>query len=95
MAGQAYGLLKKSTTVFKVLAWISLVLQVGSGVAALVIGGEPIPTAFGITMSPRIAGLLAMVQGVISFFILLFVAHLVRLLLDIRCALSKDSSCTG
>lgn len=94
MAGQAYGLLKKSATVFKVLAWVSLVLQVVVGVFLLIGGGQAVPIG-GVDVPARVVGILNCVAGAIYFFLWLFLSQLVRLLLDIRCAVSKDSSCTG
>ena len=91
---QGAGFLKVSVTVFKVLAWVSLVLQVVVGVILLIGGGQAVPIG-GVEIPARVVGLLNCLAGGIYFFMLLFVANVVRLLLDIRCAVSKDSSCSS
>ena len=91
---QGAGFLKVSVTVFKVLAWVSLELQVVVGVILLIGGGQAVPIG-GVEIPARVVGLLSCLAGGIYFFMLLFVANVVRLLLDIRCAVSKDSSCSS
>ena len=77
-----------STVVFRVLAWVSLVLQVIVGLIVLVSGGEPVAVA-GVDVPARVIGVLNCVAGVIYFFLMYFVAHLVHLLLEIRQQLEK------
>ncbi len=90
MAGAGYGFLKKSATVFKVLAWISLVLQVVVGLILLIGGGQSVPIG-GVDVPARVVGILNCVAGAIYFFLWLFLSHIVRLLLDIHCGLNKGS----
>lgn len=80
---QSYKFLRASTVVFKVLAWVSLVLQVVTGVILLVVGGEPV-SIVGIGVPARVVGVLNFVQAGMSFFLLWLMANLIRLWLDIR-----------
>ena len=77
------GFLELSTVIFKVLAWLSLVIQVVVGVIVLVVRGDPVPID-GIDVPARVVGLLNCVAGVVYFFLLLLVAKVIRLLLDIH-----------
>lgn len=88
MAQSGEKFLGVSVVVFKVLAWVSLVLQVIVGVLLIVGGGESVPIG-GIDVPARVVGLLNCVAGAIYFFMLLLAAHVIRLLLDIRGRLEK------
>lgn len=94
MASQGYGFLKGSATVFKVLAWVSLILQVVVGLVLLIGGGQAVPIG-GVDVPARVVGILNCVAGGIYFFLWLFLSHIVRLLLDIRCSVTKDSTCSS
>ena len=76
-------LLKASITVFKVLAWLSLVIQVVVGLILLIGGGPAVPIG-GVEIPARVVGVLNCVAGAIYFFLLLLVANVIRLLLDIH-----------
>ena len=80
-----------SVTVFKVLAWLSLGIQVVVGLVVLVMGGEPVPIG-GLDVPARLVGVLNCVAGVIYFFMLLLVAHVIRLLLEVRERLDKGGT---
>ncbi|MBI4322856.1 MAG: hypothetical protein HY596_01125 [Candidatus Omnitrophica bacterium] len=80
---QSYKFLRASTVVFKVLAWVSLVLQVVTGVILLVVGGEPVAIG-GIGVPARVVGVLNFVVAGMYFFSLWLMANLIRLWLDIR-----------
>ena len=69
--------------VFKVLAWVSLVLQVAAGIFVLVVGGEPVVIG-GVDVPARIVGVLNCIGGVIYFFVLLLVSHVLQVLLEIH-----------
>ena len=69
--------------VFKVLAWVSLVLQVAAGLFVLVVGGEPV-VIVGVDVPARIVGVLNCIGGVIYFFVLLLVSHVLQVLLEIH-----------
>ena len=86
-----YGLVSLGVTVFKVLAWVSLVIQVVVGLIVLVSGGEAVPIG-GIDVPARLIGLLNCIAGVLYFFILLLVSTVLRLVLDIREQLGSRSS---
>jgi hypothetical protein len=77
-----------SVTVFKVLAWVSLVLQVAIGVILLIGGGPAVPIG-GVNVPARVVGVLNCVAGGMYFFLLLLVANVIRLLLDLREQVSK------
>ena len=77
------GFLELSIVIFKVLAWLSLVIQVAVGLIVLVVGGEPVPIG-GIDVPARVVGLLNCVAGAVYFFMLLLVAKVIRVLLDIH-----------
>lgn len=77
------GFLEFSIVAFKVLAWLSLVVQVAVGMIVLVVGGEPVPIG-GIDVPARLVGLLNCVAGAVYFFMLLLVAKLIRVVLDIH-----------
>ena len=72
-----------SVKVFQVLAWVSLVIQVLVGLIVLVVGGEPVIIG-GVDVPARLVGLLNCVAGVIYFFMLYLVSHVLRVLLDLH-----------
>ena len=88
---QSYGLVQRGVKVFLVLAWLSLVVQVGLGLFILVVGGEPVLIG-GIDVPARLVGALNCVSGAIYFFMLLLVSRVLRLLLDIREQLGTRSA---
>ena len=77
------GFLEWSILIFKVLAWLSLLVQVVVGVIVLVVGGEPVPIG-GIDVPARLVGLLNCVAGAVYFFMLLLVSKIIRVLLDLH-----------
>ena len=72
---KSYGFLNAASTIFKVLAWVALVLLVVVGIATVVTGGTQ--------EVPRWTGLIFLVLGGWSFFQLFTFSSLIRLLLDI------------
>ena len=86
-----YKFLKVGVTLFKVLAWLSLVLQVVVGLVLLVAGG-PAVSIGGVEVPARVVGLLNCIAGAIYLFILLLVANVIRLLLDIREQVAKSGA---
>ncbi len=76
-------LLHVSITVFKVLAWLALVLQVIVGLILLVVGGDPVLVGT-IEIPARLVGVLNCVAGGMYFFVLLLIARVIRLLLEIQ-----------
>ena len=79
-----------SAKVFVVLAWVSLVLQVGMGVFVLVVGGDPVPFG-GVDINARWIGCFTILQGAVSYFLLVFIAHLIRAILEIHQRVSASS----
>ena len=86
-----YRFLSVGVVVFKVLAWVSLVLQVVVGLILLVGGGPAVPIG-GITVPARVVGVLNCVAGGIYFFTLLLIANVICLLLDIREHVGKSGT---
>ncbi len=80
---QQYRLLQASVKVFKVLAWVSLVVQTVTGLILIVRGGEPV-TIGDFDVPVRLVGLLNFVAAGVYFYSLWLVSHVLRLLLDIR-----------
>lgn len=80
---QTYKFLRASVKVFKVLAWVSLGLQIVTGVILLVVGGEPVFIG-GITVPARVVGVLNFIVAIVYFFSLWLMANLIQLWLDIR-----------
>ena len=72
-----------SAKVFQVLAWVSLVIQVAVGLIVLVVGGQPVLIG-GVDVPARLVGVLNCIAGVIYFFMLYLVSHVLRLLLELR-----------
>ena len=77
------GMLELGVKIFTVLAWVSLVVQVGVGLVVVAVGGDPVPIG-GFDVPARLIGLLNCVGGAVYFFIFTLIAHVVRLLLEIR-----------
>ena len=80
---QSDGVVRLGVKVFMVLAWLSLVVQVGVGLFILVAGGAPVLIG-GLDVPARLVGLLNCVSGALYFFVLLLVSRVLRLLLEIR-----------
>ena len=75
--------LRWGVNVFKVLAWLSLVIQIVLGVTLLVMGGDPIDVV-GVPVPARVIGALNCVAAAVYFFMLYLMASVIRLLLDLR-----------
>lgn len=86
--GQPYKFLQASTTIFKVLACIALVVQVGVGLFLVIRGGEPVVIG-GMDLPVRVVGLLNFVSAAMYFFSFWLMGSLIRLLLDIRGQLGR------
>ena len=83
MAAEEYRLVRWGVKVFKVLAWVSLVVQAILGIVLLVTGGSPVPVG-GVEVPARVVGVLNGVAAVIYFFMLSLMANVLQLLLDLR-----------
>lgn len=75
MAEKNYGFLKLSSTVFRVLSWIVVILSVLAFIVILVGGGTP--------ETPRIMSVLALLIGVLYFFIFYTASEIIKLFLDL------------
>ena len=80
---QPYKFLRVSVTVFKVLAWVTLAVQVATGLILIVTGGDPVLIS-GLEVPARVVGALNFVAAGVYFFSLWLMSALVRLLLDVR-----------
>ena len=76
-------LVRSSVTVFQVLAWVSLVLQVVVGMI-LLIGGGPAVEIGGVEIPARVVGMLNCLAGGIYFYLLSLASAVMALLLDLR-----------
>ncbi len=81
---EGYRFLKVSGTVFKVLAWVALVLGIVAGIVIFVGGGTP--------EAPRLTGFVGIALGIIYFFIFFTAAEVIKVLLDIRGKVEKGPS---
>ena len=70
--------------VFKILAWFTLIIEVGWGIAVLVMGGEPIPIFTWLDVPARVIGVVTCLLGGLYFFLCYLIASVIRLLLDLR-----------
>jgi hypothetical protein len=83
MAQTSYQFLRTSVTIFKVLAWLTLAVQAGTGLILVIGGGDPVLIG-GLEVPARFVGVLNFVAAGIYFFSLWLMSNLLRLLLDIR-----------
>jgi len=84
-------LVKLGVTIFKVLAWVSLVLQIVIGLI-LLIGGGPAVEIGGVEIPARVVGVLNCLAGVIYFFLMSLASAVLALLLDMNARLGGRSS---
>ncbi|MFH0732892.1 MAG: hypothetical protein V2A72_08270 [Candidatus Omnitrophota bacterium] len=83
-----YRFLNIARNVFKVLAWLVLVIGIVVGIIVLVTGGAPagtnMPNGTPIPQTPRAAGVVFVIMGALYFMILYTIAEVIGLLLDIK-----------
>ena len=85
------GMVKVGVTIFQVLAWISLVVQVAVGAILLISGGPDVPIG-GVDVPARVVGLLNFIAGGIYFFLMLLTANVLRLVLEIHERVTRTSA---
>ena len=78
-----YKLLEVSSTVFKVLSWVSLAVGTVAAIVIFIGGGTP--------EAPRSTGFIGLLLGVVYFFIFLVTAEVITLLLEIRSKVEKGA----
>ena len=88
MAQQSEGFLRVSATIFKVLAWVALVLQAVMGLI-LVIGGGPAVPIGGIDVPARVVGVLNLLAAAIYWFLFTFISKVTQLLIDVHAHVTK------
>jgi len=91
---QSHKFLRVSATVFKVLAWVALVLQVVAGFILLIGGGEPVIIG-GLQVPARVVGGLNFIAAGMYFFSLWLMRALVLLLLEIRERVERGGATTS
>ena len=89
MAQSGDRFLQVSSTVFKVLAWVTLALQAVMGLILVIGGGEAVPVG-AIELPARVVGLLNLVAALIYWFLFTFISKVTRLLLDVHAHVSKS-----
>ena len=83
MTAKSIKFLQVSVTVFKVLAWFVLVVEVIAGLNFLIRGGDPL--AIGdVEIPARLVGVMNFIAAGTYFFSFWLVSSLIQLLLDIR-----------
>ena len=85
---QQHKFLNTGATVFKILAWVALVVQVIMGIMLLVIGGDPVLIG-GVDVPARVVGLLNCVAAGVYFFMFTLVSVVIHLLLDLHASVTK------
>jgi len=88
---QSRKFLKTSATVFAVLAWVSLALQLVVGLIVLVMGGPPVAIG-GAEIPARLIGVLNFAAAAIYWFLFMFISHATRALLDVHEKATGSSS---
>ncbi|MBI3021261.1 MAG: hypothetical protein HYY59_04600 [Candidatus Omnitrophica bacterium] len=88
---QGTAFLRKSATVFSVLAWASMVIQTLAGLYMLVFGGEPVPIGDA-SIPARAASVLVFAGAALNWFLFMFAAKLTQVLLDIHSQVAKAES---
>ncbi len=89
LAPQQYKFLKLGATVFKVLAWVALALQVVMGLMLLVMGGPGVPIG-NVDVPARVVGLLNCVAAAVYYFMFTLVSVVIHLLLDLHAHVTKS-----
>lgn len=79
-----YKFLKIGSVIFKVMAWVSVVVGVISAIVIFIGGGTP--------EAPRITGFVGLLLGLVYFFIFFIASEVIALLLDVRNKLEKGPS---
>jgi len=79
--GKNYKLLEVSSTIFKVLAWVSLAVGIVASIVIFIGGGTP--------EAPRSTGFIGILLGVVYCFMFLVTAEIIALLLEIRSKVDK------
>lgn len=83
MTAKSMKFLQVSVTVFKVLAWVVLVLETLAGLNFLIRGGDPFVIG-DYEIPARLVGVMNFVAAGTYFFSFWLVSTLIQLLLDIR-----------
>jgi hypothetical protein len=90
-----YKFLKAARIIFKVLSWAVLGLGIVAGILVLITGGgAPVlaPDAEIVEATPRAAGLVFILMGVLYFLILYTVSEVINILLDLKGSCNKTNA---
>ena len=85
---QPYKFLRVSATVFQVLAWLTLFIQVVAGLFTLVQGGPAVPFG-GAEMPARLFSIFYFLGAALNWFLFMFISKLTRLLLEVHSQVTK------
>lgn len=80
---EQYKIIRIGVVVFKVLAWVSLLIQGTLGIVLLVTGGADVPVG-AVDVPARLVGILNIVAAGIYFFMLMLISSVLKLLLELR-----------
>ena len=75
--------LRISARVFQALAWVTVVLSVGSGLYLLIAGGDDIPL-YGGYLPARVVGVLNFISAAVYWFSFTFLSKLIHIIVDIH-----------
>ena len=81
--------LKRSATVFLVLAWVGMGIQTLAGLYMLVFGGEPVPIGDA-AVPARVASVLVFAGAALNWFLFMFAAKLTQVLLEVHSQVAKS-----
>ena len=87
-----YRFVHAGVIVFKVLAWVSLALQVMAGLILLVVGGEPVPVGVGVEIPARLIGVLHFVAAAVYSYLFMLMSQLLKLFLEIGGKVPADTA---
>lgn len=88
---EEYRTVRVGVIVFRVLAWLSLLIQGAAGIALLVTGGARVPVGDA-DVPARVVGVVFCLAAGLYFFLLLLIANVLKLLLEVRGRLDRSSS---
>ena len=91
MAQSGDRFLQASSTIFRVLAWVTLVLQAVMGLILVIGVGEAVPIG-AIELPARVVGLLNLVAAAIYWFLFTFISKITKLLVDVHAHATKACS---
>ena len=80
--------LRLSAKIFQILAWVTVVLSVASGLYLLIAGGDDIPL-YGGSIPARVVGMLNFVSALVYWFSFTSMSKLIRVVVDIHARITQ------